>query len=202
MRAFLAALSFCLALPVAVEAKPTRDLSGEFRGDRYGGMQAQAGTTAADVTRSARCPPLCKPRKGGAGQSRKQRRHIVPIPAPRPGSVSPLTLAGGAGREVVRAVAILGSRPAGCPHRFCGCALAIKIFGRIVPHLNLAANWLRFPRTAPAPGMVAARRGHVFKLLVHLRGHVWQVWDANSGRGRIRIHPRSIAGYVIVNPRA
>lgn len=97
-------------------------------------------------------------------------------------------------------VAILGGRPAGCPHRFCGCALSIKLFGKIIPHLNLAANWLKFPRTAPAPGMVAARRGHVFKLLAHVGGSTWQVWDANSGRGKIRIHNRSIAGYVIVNP--
>ena len=95
---------------------------------------------------------------------------------------------------------VIGGRPAGCPHRFCGCALAIKVFGRIVPHLNLAANWLKFPRTSPAPGMVAARRGHVFKLIAHIGGNDWQVWDANSGGGRIRIHKRSIAGYTIVNP--
>lgn len=95
---------------------------------------------------------------------------------------------------------IIGGRPAGCPHRFCGCALAIKLFGRIVPHLNLATNWLRFPRTGAAPGMVAVRRGHVFKLMAHAGGSVWKSWDANSGGGRIRIHNRSIAGYVIVNP--
>lgn len=103
-------------------------------------------------------------------------------------------------RAISEAVVVIGGRPSGCPHRFCGCALAIKLFGRIVPHLNLASNWLKFPRTAPAPGMVAARRGHVFKLLAHVGGSTWQVWDANSGRGRIRIHNRSIAGYVIVNP--
>lgn len=95
---------------------------------------------------------------------------------------------------------VLGGRPSGCPHRFCGCALALKIFGRIVPGLNLAANWLGFPRAAPAPGMVAARRGHVFQLIAHSGGHHWKVWDANSGHGRIRIHDRSIAGFVIVNP--
>src|SRR5262249_46748318 len=57
---------------------------------------------------------------------------------------------------------VLGGRPAGCPRSFCGCGAAVRVFGRVVPELNLAANWLRFPRTAPAPGMVAARRGHVF----------------------------------------
>ncbi len=104
-------------------------------------------------------------------------------------------MATGAGR-------IVGGRPAGCPRRYCGCGASLHIFGRIIPRLNLAANWLRFPRTAPVPGMVAARRGHVFVLKRHISGLTWLVWDANSGRGKTRIHPRSIAGFVIVDPRA
>lgn len=95
---------------------------------------------------------------------------------------------------------VIGGRPAGCPHRYCGCGLSLHLFGRIIPHLNLAANWLRFPRAMAAPGMVAVRRGHVFKLMAHSDGSTWRVWDANSGGGRTRIHNRSIAGYVIVNP--
>lgn len=100
------------------------------------------------------------------------------------------------------APAVIGGRPAGCPHRFCGCALSLKLFGRIIPMLNLAANWMGFPHVTPAPGMVAARRGHVFQLLAHRGGSRWRVWDANSGHGRIRIHDRSIAGYAIVNPNS
>ena len=93
-----------------------------------------------------------------------------------------------------------GGRPQGCPHRFCGCALSIKLFGRQIKDLNLAANWLhRFQRTSPAPGMVGARRGHVLKLLAHVSGSVWQVWDPNNG-GRIRIHSRDIRSFAIVNP--
>ncbi|MCV0388085.1 MAG: hypothetical protein K5821_17210 [Nitrobacter sp.] len=103
-------------------------------------------------------------------------------------------MATGAGR-------IVGGRPRGCPRRYCGCGASLHIFGRIIPRLNLAANWLRFPRATPAPGMVAARRGHVFVLKRHLHGKVWLVWDANSGRGKTRIHPRSIAGFTIVDPR-
>jgi hypothetical protein len=68
--------------------------------------------------------------------------------------------------------------------------------------LWLAANWFRFPRSAPAPGMVAVRRHHVFVLEQHLGGDKWLAFDANSGGHRTRIHARSIAGYVIVNPRA
>lgn len=96
---------------------------------------------------------------------------------------------------------VVGGRPHGCPRQHCGCSASLHIFGRIIPRLNLAANWLRFPRVAPAPGMVAARRGHVFVLKQHLHGKVWLVWDANSGRGKTRVHPRSIAGWTIVNPR-
>jgi hypothetical protein len=48
--------------------------------------------------------------------------------------------------------------------------------------------------------MVAVRRGHVFVLETHIGGNVWKVYDANSGRRQTRIHPRSIAGYAIVNP--
>jgi len=95
---------------------------------------------------------------------------------------------------------VVGGRPAGCPHAFCGCGASLYLFGRIIPSLNLAANWLRFPRAAPAPRMVAARRGHVFVLEQHIAGSTWLVHDSNSGRGRTRMHARSIAGFVIVDP--
>lgn len=95
-----------------------------------------------------------------------------------------------------------GGRPAGCPHSFCGCGASIRVFGRIVPELNLASNWLRFPRTSPAPGMVAARRGHVFVLEQHLEGDTWMAYDANSGGHVTRIHARSLRGYTVVNPHA
>ncbi|MBH5386602.1 MULTISPECIES: hypothetical protein [Bradyrhizobium] len=101
----------------------------------------------------------------------------------------------------VSSARIVGGRPAGCPSSFCGCGAALRVFGRIVPELNLAANWLRFPRTSPAPGMVAARRGHVFVLEQHLGGDVWMAYDANSGGRATRIHARSLRGYTIVNPR-
>jgi hypothetical protein len=98
---------------------------------------------------------------------------------------------------------IIGSRPSGCPHRYCGCAASLYVFGQIRPELNLAANWKRkFPRTEPASGMVAARNGHVMVLMSHASGDEWMVHDGNSGGGRTREHVRSIRGYTIVNPRA
>ena len=93
--------------------------------------------------------------------------------------------------------------PSGCPHRaFCGCGASIEVFGVIKRELMLAANWLKFPRTSPAPGMVAARRGHVFVLKRQIASGQWLVADYNSGGRRSRLHVRSLAGYSIVNPRA
>ncbi|MBX9649285.1 MAG: hypothetical protein K2X57_19775 [Xanthobacteraceae bacterium] len=102
----------------------------------------------------------------------------------------------------VASTEIAGGRPSGCPRSFCGCGASLRVFGRIVPELNLAANWLRFPRTAPAPGMVAARHGHVFVLEAHVEGDTWMAYDANSGGHATRIHARSLRGYTVVNPRA
>ena len=93
------------------------------------------------------------------------------------------------------------AHPASCPRvAFCGCGAAVRVFGHSVRELWLAANWFRFPRVAPAPGMAAVRAHHVFVLEADLGGGVWQVYDANSGHHATRVHPRSIAGYTIVNP--
>lgn len=91
--------------------------------------------------------------------------------------------------------------PAGCPRRaFCGCGAAVEVFGKPVRSLWLAANWLRFPRAAPAPGMVAARRGHVFVIREVLGDGKVLAYDANSGGHKTRLHVRSLAGFAVVNP--
>lgn len=96
---------------------------------------------------------------------------------------------------------VIGGRHAGCPRAFCGCEASLYVFGRIIPELNLAANWLRkFPRTAPGPGMVAARNHHVFVLISHVGGSDWLAHDGNSGGGKTREHIVSISRYTIVNP--
>lgn len=95
------------------------------------------------------------------------------------------------------------AHPAGCPSRaFCGCGASVRVFGHPVRGLYLSSNWLRFPRASPGPGMVAARRGHVFVLEQHVQGDEWLVYDANSGGHQTRVHHRSIRGFSIVNPRA
>jgi hypothetical protein len=95
---------------------------------------------------------------------------------------------------------IVGARPSGCPNAFCGCEASLYRFGHIIPELNLAGNWRRFPRAAPAPGMAAVSAGHVMILQQHVEGDVWYVHDGNSGGHVTREHARSIAGYTIVDP--
>lgn len=96
---------------------------------------------------------------------------------------------------------VTGGRPAGCPHAFCGCEASRYVFGEMRPNLYLAANWIRkFPRTSPAPGMAAARSGHVMVLISYAGGNEWLVHDGNSGRHLTREHVRSISGYTIVDP--
>ncbi|MGC2777548.1 MAG: hypothetical protein WA418_18125 [Bradyrhizobium sp.] len=97
---------------------------------------------------------------------------------------------------------VVGGRPSGCPHAFCGCEASLYKFGRVIPELNLASNWRRFPSAAPAPGMAAVRSGHVMILQQQVAGSIWYVHDGNSGGHVTREHPRSIAGYTIVNPGA
>lgn len=180
MRTF-ATLLLCLsALPA----------HAQNRDDRY--FVGWAGRTGGDVVRTLRCrAPLQCAR--GKYAIRAQRRRIM--------QQEPMSLEQGLRRELGDAVArTMGGRPNGCPRAFCGCGASLHLFGRIIPSLNLAANWLRFPRAAPAPKMAAVRRGHVFVLEQHIAGNVWLVHDSNSGGGRTHLHPRSIAGYAIVNP--
>ena len=102
------------------------------------------------------------------------------------------------GRET--ASQVIGGRPAGCPHAFCGCSASLKVFGRIIPALNLAANWRRFPPSAPAPGMVAWRAHHVFVILAVNSDGTVVAHDGNSGRHLTRVHTVSLRGYRVVNP--
>lgn len=93
------------------------------------------------------------------------------------------------------------AHPSGCPWRaFCGCGASVRLFGHPVRSLYLAANWLRFPQASPAPGMAAARYGHVFVIERVVGPGRVLAYDANSGRHLTRIHERSLAGYRVVNP--
>jgi hypothetical protein len=92
-------------------------------------------------------------------------------------------------------------RPQGCPHAWCGCGTSLRVFGRIIPELNLAANWRRFPSASPAAGMVAWRWHHVFYIeSVNSDGTV-VAYDPNSGHHVAHVHTISLRGFHVVNPR-
>lgn len=92
--------------------------------------------------------------------------------------------------------------PGGCPRTaFCGCAASIEAFGHSVRNLWLAANWLLFPRAAPAPGMAAVFGRHHVAIIREVYGDgTALLYDGNSGHHLTRLHRRSIARATIVNP--
>lgn len=96
---------------------------------------------------------------------------------------------------------VIGGRPAGCPHAYCGCGLA-RFLGLTDSRLNLAANWARiFPPTRAQSGAVAVKSHHVMLLVaLHGDGSRALVRDYNSGGGLSRIHVRSIKGFHFVSP--
>jgi hypothetical protein len=146
---------------------------------------------ASEVRAADRPLPSCSPAAGVLPPACLHQRNFLS----RVISIN-VTMTRGAARSARLA------HPPGCPRRaFCGCGAAVRIFGRPVRALWLAANWLRFPRAAPAPGMAAVRRHHVFVLERYLSGNTWLAYDANVGRHATVMHPRSIAGYAIVDPR-
>jgi hypothetical protein len=101
------------------------------------------------------------------------------------------------------AAQIIGTRPAGCPHSYCGCGLR-KYLGLDDKRLNLASNWARlFPReSGPRAGLAAVRSGHVMYIEGSAGNGQWLVRDYNSGGGLSRVHVRDVRGYVFVNPHS
>ena len=95
---------------------------------------------------------------------------------------------------------VIGGRPPGCPRAFCGCSASLKIFGRIIPELNLAANWGKFPPASPGPGMAAWRKHHVFVILAVNSDGTVLAHDGNSGKHLTRIHAVKLNGYRVVDP--
>jgi hypothetical protein len=101
------------------------------------------------------------------------------------------------------AATIIGGRPEGCPHTYCGCGLR-KYLGLSDVRLNLASNWARlFPReSAPRAGLAAVRPGHVMYIEAAAGDGQWLIRDYNSGGGLSRLHVRDVRGYAFVNPHA
>ncbi len=108
------------------------------------------------------------------------------------------------GNRVARAGqgTVIGGRPGGCPHAYCGCGLR-KYLGLSDKRLNLAWNWARlFPHVSgPRAGVAAVRAHHVMYIEGRAGNGGWLVRDYNSGGGLSRVHVRDVRGYVFVQPR-
>jgi hypothetical protein len=92
------------------------------------------------------------------------------------------------------------SRPAGCPHAWCGCWLAAHL-GLSDRSLWLAANWVRLGRSAGGPqaGAVAVWRHHV-GLIREVSGNQILLLSGNDGHAvRERWRPtRGIIAYRVI----
>ena len=89
---------------------------------------------------------------------------------------------------------IIGGRPAGCPHAYCGCGARLHL-GISDPRLNLAWNWTKYYHGST---LVAVWPHHV-AIIERMTGpHTAILIDYNSGLGLSRHHERSIAGARIV----
>ena len=122
-------------------------------------------------------------------------------PAASPTGVPAIDANGNRIMRVTDEGAIIGARPDGCPHAYCGCGLR-KYLGLSDKRLNLASNWARlFPHEpTPRPGLAAVRSGHVMYIEGTASNGQWLIRDYNSGGGLSRVHVRDLRGYVFVNP--
>lgn len=97
---------------------------------------------------------------------------------------------------------VIGHRPSGCPHAYCGCGLA-RYLGLHDKRLWKAWNWARlFPRTHAHAGVAAVRHHHVMLLERRVKGNRWLVRSYNGGHHLSWVYVRNVRGYVFVNPRA
>ena len=88
--------------------------------------------------------------------------------------------------------------PSGCPHtQFCGCGVAVKVFGEPRRELWPASAWRRYPRASCAPGRVAVWGGHVAAILECLGDGTARLYDPNSGGGLTRIDVRPLPSLIV-----
>lgn len=204
MRIAVLAAAAVLGAAVCDQAHAARS-TGEvtqFCGDRYcsaaPAVERAAPKRVRQLARKAK-----KGRTVGTGRVVSERIEVASIGEPTAGLLTHPAV-----RETIGAINSIATRivdhPPGCPRRaFCGCGVSLYVFGKAVVAggLAIAKEWLRFPRAEPGPGMVAARRGHVFAILRNLGNGRVLAYDPNSGGHRTRVHVRSLAGYTVVNPR-
>lgn len=198
--------AWILAVVLLVSADMSRDTSADARPygwsppDRhaYGDVWVLQAPARPRV-RSARAAGRHARPAGAARRAPRARPRAVPRPRyyqPRRVDSRVAAKRGAPARDVT-----FMPHPDGCPARaFCGCGVSLFVFGERVRSLYLAANWLRFPRAEPGPGMVAARRGHVMAIIRTYGDGTALVYNPNGGGRRTTIRRRSLAGFRVVNP--
>jgi hypothetical protein len=159
------------------------------RHQRVHSARRVAGHRAENCTMTNEGRRVCS---GSASQNAMAAVPAVPV----------VDAAGNRAYAMADAAQIIGGRPSGCPHSYCGCGLR-KYLGLEDPRLNLASNWARlFPReSGPRAGLAAVRNGHVMYIEGPAANGQWLIRDYNSGGGLSRVHVRDVRGYVFVNPR-
>ena len=93
------------------------------------------------------------------------------------------------------------SHPSGCPRSaFCGCGVAVRLWGEPKRAFWPASAYFRFPAAMPASGMVAVRAHHVFYIESVNNDGTVVAYDPNSGGHLTRIHTISLSGYSVRDP--
>jgi len=88
------------------------------------------------------------------------------------------------------------ARPAGCPHRWCGCYMRTQVSSDPGPAYNLARSWLKWGSpTSPTPGAIVVWSHHVGRLVSQVQVSVWIVHSGNDGNA-VRERARSISGAI------
>lgn len=90
---------------------------------------------------------------------------------------------------------VVGTKPAGCPSRWCGCWLA-QHMGLSDRSLWLARKWASVgaPASGPAPGVIVVWRHHVGKI-IEVDGRRIKVISGNDSRA-VRVRWRATDGVI------
>jgi|SRR5690242_14511026 len=93
-------------------------------------------------------------------------------------------------------VQVLGGRPAGCPHAWCGCWLR-QYLNVQDKSLNLARQWRTFgaPAGGPAVGVIVVWHHHVGIITGRGADGGWIIKSGNDGRV-VRERERSLRGAI------
>jgi len=186
MRAFLAALIFCLCAIVATSA----DAHARHRHHHHRHHHHHA-SVAAQMLGPGLIHMLQSAERNQHAQAWPTAETMGRLePAPMSASVNVAAKVGAVIAHTVRAI----GDPR--PRAWCGWYLR-QVFGVADRAFNLAANWVHYGRPAfgPAPGVIVVWRHHVGQIVGYASNGEWLVNSGNDGHA-VRTRPRSLAGAI------